>query len=158
MPHPRVIAALCALAAACGGDPTPDPLVAGALDFAGHGPSNLVIIGVDTLRRDYVGRYGGASPHLDALLAGGVALDDHRSCSNWTFSALLCAMSGRSQLEMGYAPWKLGLAPPWIPLLPDALAEAGFRSALVSASTVVGDGTGYADRFDDFALVSPRSA
>src|SRR5688572_12655941 len=66
------------------------------LRFADGPPRNLLVISIDTLRRTALGRYGGGpTPTLDALLAGGVALDDHVQCANWTMASMTCTLSGR---------------------------------------------------------------
>ncbi len=70
-------------------------------------PKNLIVFSMDTFRRDYMGRYGNPddlTPFLDSLAAESVALDNHISCSNWTFPSVLCALSGRSNLETGFMP------------------------------------------------------
>ena len=41
---------------------------------------------------------------LDGLLASGLALEDHRSCSSWTYPSVMCALSGRDNLDIGYMP------------------------------------------------------
>jgi arylsulfatase A-like enzyme len=88
-----------------------------ALDPA---PSNLLMISLDTLRRDALGRYGGAdTPFLDDLLARSVVLDDHRSCSNWTLPSMLCAFTGRGFMGSTSAE-TLG------PMLADAGFEVGY--------------------------------
>ena len=66
------------------------------IDFGGKKPKNVLMISIDTLRRDRVGRYGknGNTPFMDRLLGEGVALDNHRSCSDWTYPSILCALTG----------------------------------------------------------------
>lgn len=112
-------------------------------------PRNVLMVSVDTLRRDHVSRYGGGSttPFLDSLLASGLALDDHRSCSNWTLPAVLCALSGRDPVTMGWFPeGTLGVSGP-LPagtrLVAGMLAEAGFATALVSANPLFGPKSGF---------------
>jgi arylsulfatase A-like enzyme len=53
----RALAILCSLAVGCGGP-----------------PPSIVLVTLDTLRRDHVGAYGGGdlTPHLDRLAAGGL--------------------------------------------------------------------------------------
>ena len=70
-------------------------------------PRNLIVFSIDTFRRDYLARYGnteGLTPFLDGLTSESVVLDDHTSCSNWTFPSVLCTLSGRSNLETGFMP------------------------------------------------------
>ncbi len=139
---------------------SPDEIPVGALIFGDHAPQNLLVIGIDTLRRDRVGRYtgGDGTPALDALLDASVALDCHHSCSNWTISSTLCFASGRSQLELGFAPYEAGPYPERISLLPDRLGAAGYATALVSANSFVGPSTEYDRRFDSAVLVTTKRA
>src|SRR4029079_10028625 len=72
-----------------------------ALAF-GHAPRNLLVISLDTTRRDRVGFFDEdltTTPNLDAAFADGVILADHRSCSNWTSPSAYCAHSGNSYLD-----------------------------------------------------------
>jgi arylsulfatase A-like enzyme len=83
-----------------------------ALEFEGERPKNLLVISVDTTRRDHVGFFDdfGNTPNLTAVFSSGVVLEDHRSCSNWTSPSTLCAQSGRFPLDEGY--WYSQLSPP----------------------------------------------
>jgi hypothetical protein len=70
-----------------------DALVLGAT------PRNLLVISVDTTRRDRVGLlsdYDDTTPNFDVIFSDGVILADHRSCSNWTAPSSYCAQSGTS--------------------------------------------------------------
>jgi len=97
------------------------------------------MISLDTTRRDHWRRYGGAAdtPHLDALFDGGLVLDDHRSCSNWTYSSVLCFHAGMSDVELGYVPG-LGAfeesAPDEMVTGAEILRDLGFTTALVSSN------------------------
>jgi len=90
-------------------------------------PSNLLLISIDTTRRDAVGRYSGdplATPFIDELLASSYALDNHRSCSDWTLPSMLCVLSGQDAItafDSGY--------------LGDRLVSEGFRAGYVTANT-----------------------
>ena len=74
--------------------------------FYGHVPRNVVMISLDTFRKDKLTRYGGSgeTPFLDALVADGFALDEHVQCSNWTFAATSCTLSGRYNVNAGMEP------------------------------------------------------
>src|SRR5262245_30081311 len=63
-------------------DTAAEPVVA----FSGARPTNLLIISLDTTRRDQIGHFTGldTTPFLDSVLAQGVVLADHHTCSNWT--------------------------------------------------------------------------
>ena len=101
---------------------------------------NLLVISIDTLRRDAVGRYGGyETPHLDALLTRGLVLDDHRSCSNWTFPAMICGLAGSGPVELEFAPVATPTESPedlpdTLSLLGDLLRDKGYTSQGVVTS------------------------
>lgn len=128
-------------------------------------PRNLLVITLDTTRRDYLGRYSGdpeATPTLDALMKQGLTLDDHRSCSDWTWESVLCAQTGR-------LPWRLGLRwsgetggaepyPEHGPLISHALYDQGFQTSLVSAQSYIGGGLGLERGFQRIAFQSDMPA
>jgi arylsulfatase A-like enzyme len=127
-------------------DTTPPP-PAPAVQFTGDRPVNVLLISVDTTRRDQVGLYSGldTSPTFDAIMADGVPLMDHRTCSNWTAPSMLCAVTGRSPLDDDY--WPTGVydaygdsrvagIPPGLPTLASLLAAEGYATGLVTANGV----------------------
>lgn len=103
---------------------------------------NLLMISLDTLRRDHVSRYDtqgrDLTPFLDSLMSEGVVADDFRSCSNWTFHATSCAFSGYPETVTGQLPSvEGGSVHRWsdeIAFLPDILGDAGFETTLASAN------------------------
>ncbi len=112
-------------------------------------PRNVLMVSIDTLRRDHISRYshGTTTPFLDSLLAEGLALDDHRSCSDWTMPAVLCALAGRDPEALGYFPeGTMGTSlskPASVQLLPALLAREGFATGVVSANPLFGQHSGY---------------
>jgi len=65
------------------------------------------VISIDTLRRDALPRYGGDPEGLrfmQAVASEGVVLDQHVSCSNWTYASVLCAQSGADNTDVGFVP------------------------------------------------------
>jgi len=114
---------------------------ASALVFTGERPTNLLMISWDTTRADRLQRYGGG-PEMDtveALFAGGVALDNHRSCSSWTWASVVCAMTGASDVEQGYIPTShedyLGNAPDALLWGSEVLRDQGYQTALVATNS-----------------------
>ncbi len=113
-----------------------------------HPPANVLMISIDTLRRDFVGRYddSGApsdTPTMDRLLAEGVALDNHRSCSSWTLPSVVCALSGLDATESRFAPADGSYAvPDDVRFLADYLRDEGYTTGLVAANSfLLGNGT-----------------
>jgi len=107
--------------------------------FRGRVPTNLVMISVDTLRKDHLDRYGdqGATPFLSVLAEQGVVLDNFVQCSNWTFASVSCTLAGRDNWQAGLAPLLTDDSVPWppgTPFLARYLSEAGFWSVLSSTN------------------------
>jgi arylsulfatase A-like enzyme len=142
------------------------------LSFYGPPPRNIVMISVDTLRRDHLGRYRAGptlTPFLDARMAEGFALDDVMGCSNWTVAGTACALAGASNLDRaearGMVPILTGsplenipkagdpLGP--TPLLPSFLREYGFTSLLVTANGYFSNAYGNAQGYDDLVYPGP---
>jgi arylsulfatase A-like enzyme len=110
-------------------------------------PRNLLVISLDTVRRDRLDFFGdkGITPNLDAAFSGGVILEDHRSCSNWTAPSVYCAQSGNFQLDNDVWPTGLNMGerdhlvdwpPPDEPTLASLLSSAGFETTLITSNNV----------------------
>lgn len=122
------------------GDTGPAP-PASVLQFTGAPPTNLLIVSLDTTRRDYLGWFtgNGNTPNLDAVLAEGVVLERHRSCSSWTVPSMTCVTTGLSPFDLGWWPWTTDFAVPGsdpdLPTLAAQLAYTrGFATTLVTAN------------------------
>jgi len=108
--------------------------------------SNLLLVSIDTLRKDRVGRYSGldTTPFLDAWLDQALVLDEHRSCSDWTAPSMLCALTGTTPTEAGYEPHAgtdavLIDVPEDLDGLTGWLADGGWIPAIVTANAVVAE-------------------
>ena len=118
----------------------PAPVEVALLAFAGDTPPNVLVLSVDTLRRDTVGRYAGTTdtPFVDGLLSEAVVLDDHGGCSNWTAPSFHCLYTGARPLELGFVVESGDDAVPGSPrrldTLPEAFADAGFTGRLVTSN------------------------
>ncbi|MDP2317183.1 MAG: sulfatase-like hydrolase/transferase [Pseudomonadota bacterium] len=109
--------------------------------FYGEVPKNLLVVSIDTFRRDLMARYGGEglAPFLDGMAEQGVTLDQHRSCANWTFPSVLCFNHGTGNIDAGYVPdlsdpdnaW----APEDLPTLATRLSDGGWRTMLVTSNS-----------------------
>ena len=116
---------------------TADEVVVGPLALQTR-PQNVLVVTIDTLRRDHVGWFSGGSlsPHLDALMAEGVVLADHRSCTNWTLEAVICVQAGAPAHRLGYVTASAETATrvgDELQLASEVLADAGFQTLAVSA-------------------------
>ncbi len=134
------------MAVACN-DGTPDtpPPATSYLDFPESGPRNLLMLSIDTLRKDHVGRYGDLdlTPFMDQLMGEGVPLDNHVSCSNWTFPSWMCVAGGRTNVDQGIIPALAKDRRPLIPedhmQLPVWLRNNGWQTGLVSSNSYIGE-------------------
>jgi arylsulfatase A-like enzyme len=122
------------LAALCG------PACAPTLEDRPFEPKNVLMISVDTVRRDHLARYGstaGLTPFLDDLASRSLVLDRHSSCSNWTLAGVLCAADGRDTIDLGYVA-KLSDSyrevVPDRPTLASWLREQGFYTLLITSN------------------------
>lgn len=125
-------------------EPEPDYTVLPKTDtfptFYGAVPKNLLVVSIDTTRRDLMYRYGDThyAPFLDEKMEEGFVLDDHRSCANWTFPSMMCSVQGAPNIEAGYAP---DLRNPGealmveYPTLASRLSAVGYHSMLVTSNS-----------------------
>jgi arylsulfatase A-like enzyme len=89
-------------------------------------PQQLVLIFVDTLRRDHVGLYGyerDTTPVLDDWAKQAVVFDDARATSSWTLPSARALLTGMPQGAWGQ-----------VPTLQQRLAEGGFTTGAFVAN------------------------
>ncbi len=114
----------------------PPPPAPDVLAFEGDRPTNLLILSLDTVRWDRVGRYADGdslTPFLDGILEQSVVLDRHHSCSNWTAPSMLCATSGLSPIDVGaFEPRQVAAQ---LPTVARVLDREGYQTRLVTANT-----------------------
>ncbi|MFT5454550.1 MAG: arylsulfatase A-like enzyme [Myxococcota bacterium] len=109
--------------------------------FYGSVPKNIVMLSIDTFRRDSLSQYGGppVMPYLDSLAESGFTADDHLTASNWTMHGTSSTLAGAYPLEFGWMPSLStgGRTPmPEAPtLLAEALHDAGYWSVLISGNS-----------------------
>lgn len=109
--------------------------------FYGRVPRNLLVVSIDTTRRDLFSRYGDTvyAPFLESLMESGVTLDRHRSCSNWTMPSVLCAQSGMTNIDLGMVPdlrdTGESMAPKGMRTLATRLYDAGYYTQLVTSNS-----------------------
>jgi arylsulfatase A-like enzyme len=126
----------------------------GPLAFRGRPPRNLLMISIDTTRRDHFGAYSpdGLMPFAAEWMGNSVTLDEHQQCSNWTYASTSCTLLGRYHEENGFAPTLRGDTEPF----PDGqvtlaarLHEHGYYSMLLSPNGWLGDKWNNAQGYDD---------
>ncbi|MAF64203.1 MAG: hypothetical protein CMJ84_00905 [Planctomycetes bacterium] len=116
----------------------------------------VLLVVVDTLRRDALGCYGGpadASPHIDALANEGVRFDQAIATSGWTLPSVASLLTGTLPVVHKARGQKTRLTPisPDVPTAAELLTEADFATgAVVNAaflSPLLGIDRGF-ERFD----------
>jgi len=125
------------------------------LQFTGDPPENLLIVSLDTTRRDHIGRFVGTgnTPNLDDVLAQGVVLENHRSCSSWTAPSMTCVTTGLTPYELDWWPWTSDGAIDGIDLDLPTLAgqlqnQVGYKTTLVTANSVFDVGLNFDRGFE----------
>ena len=123
---------------------------------------DVVVIGIDTLRADYLSSYGfphPISPRIDQLASEGTLFTDAVTTSPWTLPSFASLLSGQYPSAHGAGlrtgPQRAGGEPPKSPLrvgaevLPDILRSyAGFDSAVFFDNPYLGEQWGLARGFD----------
>lgn len=106
--------------------------------FYGERPKNVLIISIDTYRRDLLQRYGGepgVTDFMDNMAEHSLVLDNHTTCSNWTKGGVACAANGMYSYEWGLIPRLADQqAGPPRPTLSSMLAVYGYETMLVTSN------------------------
>ncbi|HEX5043986.1 MAG TPA: sulfatase-like hydrolase/transferase, partial [Candidatus Polarisedimenticolaceae bacterium] len=94
---------------------------------------NVLVVTIDTLRVDALSGYGASrptTPHLDALMAGGVRFDQARTVEPLTTPALASMLTSLYPHEHGATRNGLRMRP-GLESLPKVLARHGWATAAV---------------------------
>lgn len=108
----------------------PDP------DTSARGAPDLVLVVLDTVRRDHTSAYGYApqtTPAFDRLAAGGARLDRAYSSSPWSLPAHATLFTGRSPGSHG-AHYEHPVLDPAVPTLAATLAAHGYETVGISGN------------------------
>ena len=136
---------------------------------AGRPPRNVLMISIDTLRRDAIGPYGSdtPTPFFDRMASEGVVLDDNMQCSSWTFASTTCTLAGRYPEDLRYMPrltQDQDPVPDGTRFLAHWMGDAGFTTMLQSPNAWLSDNWGNGRGYDVFtdksgtALAAGREA
>jgi arylsulfatase A-like enzyme len=141
-------------------------------------PQRIVLIVIDTLRRDHVSVYGGraSTPHIDALAARGQVFTDARASFHQTTMSMASLFTGRTPsietadptatLAWNGDTW-CGMArfaeadghgaciPPSVPTLAERMQEAGYWTIGVVSNQFLFEPSGFERGFDDWVEVGP---
>jgi arylsulfatase A-like enzyme len=120
----------------------------------------VVLVSVDTVRRDHVGAYGYArptTPRFDALSREGVLFDDAVSTSSWTLPAHLSMLTGVDPGRHGGVDSRHGFNRA-VPALPALLRAAGFATRAVTSHLYVSGVYGLDEGFEHLDFRQDRKA
>jgi arylsulfatase A-like enzyme len=142
----RIVVLACVLTVTSCGRPAPPPRY------------NVLLISLDTVRRDVLGCYGrrpahapltSPTPNLDALARDGVLMRDAYAPSSWTLPSHLSMMTGEPPLVHG-VDYDTGTLAPAAPMLAEILQRAGYRTAGVFSAPYLEPHWGFGRGFDDY--------
>ena len=121
--------------------------------------SNLILIVIDTLRRDHLSVYGykrPTSPNLERLARGSVVFEECRAQSSWTQPSTLSLLSGLYPTRHGAHEY--ATVDPEIDFLSEELVEAGFATAAFSGNPNVSPQLSMDQGFETFQFMGGEQA
>ena len=120
----------------------------------------IVLVSIDTLRRDHVGAYGyrpPTTPRLDALAREGLTADDAVSVSSWTLPSHLSMLTSVDPAIHGGTDMRHGSGRR-VPTLPALLRSAGYATQAVTSHLYVSSVYGLDEGFDRLDFHQDRRA
>jgi len=136
------------------------PAVTDPTLFDRDGVRGVVLVSIDTLRRDHVGLYGyprGTTPRLDAWARAGVVVRDAVSVSSWTLPAHLSMLTSVEPARHGGVDGHHGFNRS-VPSLAQTFRQAGFTTHAITSHLYVSPAYGLDAGFDVFDYGSERRA
>lgn len=129
----------CCLVLACGSPGEPER------------PSILLVV-VDTLRRDHLGAYGyerNTSPRLDRFAADALRYDAAQSQAPWTLPSVASLLTGIDARSLGIMEFKDVMGDELV-LLPELLKEQGYVTGAIVSNIFLSARWGFEQGFDHF--------
>jgi arylsulfatase A-like enzyme len=120
----------------------------------------VVLVSIDTLRRDHVGCYGyprPTTPRIDALARSGLLCEDAVSTSSWTLPAHLSMLTSVDAGEHGGVDGEHGFNRR-VPTLASLLHAAGYATRAITSHIYVAPAYGLDEGFERFDFVEDRNA
>jgi arylsulfatase A-like enzyme len=132
----------------------PGGLAAGCSPSGSEGasPPNVLLLVIDTVRRDRLGVYGNQpspSPHIDALARSGVRYDRAMATASWTLPSVASMLTSQLPSNLGIRGARRAL-PDDALLLSEVLREHGFRTTAVISHSYVSSQWGFDQGFEVF--------
>jgi arylsulfatase A-like enzyme len=130
-------------------------------DLTAYGEAkNVLLVSIDTLRRDHVGIHGYSkptTPRLDSLAPSAIVCDDAVSVSSWTLPAHLSLLTSAPPAVHGGVDMRHGFNG-GVPTLPRLLHDAGYATQAVTSHLYVSQVYGVGEGFDHLDMVQDRRA
>ncbi|MEN8181682.1 MAG: sulfatase [Myxococcota bacterium] len=141
------------------------------------GPERLILIVVDTLRRDHLSVYGAErrTPHIDAIAERGLAFPRLLASYHQTSMSMAALFTGRTPSIEGTTPteslawnsrtWcglsrfteeELLCVPSTLPTLAERLREAGYWTMGIASNEFLYEPSGFSRGFDDWVEVGEK--
>jgi arylsulfatase A-like enzyme len=120
-------------------------------------PRHVVLITVDTLRADALGRRGDApslTPRIDAFAAASTSFARAYSRAPWTMPSVASILTGVSPLVHGVVDSE-SVLPSGLETLAEAMARSGYRTAAFGWNPYLNERFGFDQGFHEFFVV-PR--
>jgi arylsulfatase A-like enzyme len=147
-----LLAAVGAALFACGGDGAPRGAAAVGLPPPGNrGKPNLLLIVVDTLRRDHLSLYGYAkptSPGLARFAKSAVVFERTMAASSWTEPSTASLLSGLTPPRHGAHEY--ARVPAAVTMVAEVLHDAGYRTGAISGNPNASPQFGFDQGFESF--------
>lgn len=117
---------------------------------------NVLLIGIDTLRSDYLSCYSAQAPHtphIDRLAKEGIIFENHFSCCPWTAPSFLSIMTGLYPSVHGVttSPYPETMSETCVTLA-EVLKGMGYTTAAFTEGGYAGSRFGLGQGFDHFPL------
>ncbi|MFZ1947246.1 MAG: sulfatase, partial [bacterium] len=121
-------------------------------------PTNVIVIGIDTLRPDHLGCYGYArstSPAIDRLAAGGTQFLNTVSQSSWTLPSFASFFTSLYPHQHGVTS-SMSKIRDTFPTMATILKEHGYATGALINSGVLSPELGLSRGFDHYDLAGPK--
>jgi len=118
---------------------------------------NVLLISIDTLRRDHLGCYGYElvkTPNLNRFAASGTKFENAYCCSPWTLPSMASMITGRYPAVCGVD--ELHKLRPGITALGEVLRSHGYRNEAYVTNIFMYPEYGYANGFDLYLMNGDR--
>ncbi len=126
---------------------------------ASRGP-NVIVVVVDTLRADVLGRFGGTAttPVLDAQAAAGVDFSSARAASSWTWPSTASLLTGLYPNAHGVHDERRCYLVDEVETLAEVFARAGYSTGAFVANVLISTENNFQQGFETYVNVPYANA